>query len=141
MEKTIKELTAQIAAEIAREKTENDAPDLTVRGVGRDLAGYLVNLVFPPDYKRNGSLLHGYRTDTEETLFYDFAVQGYDLQFKYDGRMYHFLTDDDGVWLSDEHFTAKLRRFESGNDVLKHFILNGKPLLNRIGELEECEPM
>ena len=49
--------------------------------VKKDLAGYWYNSKYPPNYKVNGSLYHGYKNGVEETLFYDFAVQRYDLYF------------------------------------------------------------
>ncbi|MDR4931314.1 hypothetical protein [Segatella bryantii] len=57
--------------------------------------------------QHNGDAHHGYKTDKEETLFYDFAVQGYDLMISYQDKFYYFMVDDDGVWLSDDAFTAK----------------------------------
>lgn len=41
-----------------------------------------------------------------KNVFYDFAVQGYDLKIKYKGQSYYFMVDIDCVWLSDESFTA-----------------------------------
>jgi len=51
------------------------------------------------------------------------------------------MVDDDGVRLSDDAFTAKITRFESGNDVLEHFLIDGKPLIKMIDKLDECEPI
>ena len=61
--------------------------------VKKDLAGYWYNSKYPPNYEVNGSLYHGYKDSVEETLFYDFAVQRYDLRFTYKGKLYHFLSD------------------------------------------------
>ena len=106
-----------------------------------DLYGNRYNGVYPPEYKYNGDAHHGYKTDKEETLFYDFAVQGYDLMISYQDKFYYFMVDDDGVRLSDDAFTAKITRFESGNDVLEHFLIDGKPLIKMIDKLDECEPI
>lgn len=107
-----------------------------------DLAGYPFNGKYPPSIdRRKGNLYHGYKTPREECLFYDFAVQGYDLMISYHGVEYYFMVDEDCVWLSDEKFTAMLQRFESGNDVLEKFMIEGKPLIQLIEDLDECEPM
>lgn len=107
-----------------------------------DLFGYPFNGKYPPNGDgKNGNLYHGYKTPVEECLFYDFAVQGYDLMVSYHGSKYYFMVDEDCVWLSDERFTAMLQRFESGNDALENFLIEGKPLIQLIGELDECEAM
>lgn len=59
----------------------------------------------------------------------------------YQDKFYYFMVDDDGVRLSDDAFTAKITRFESGNDVLEHFLIDGKPLIKMIDKLDECEPI
>lgn len=107
-----------------------------------DLAGYPFNGKYPPrDGDKNGNLYHGYRNPKEECLFYDFAVLGYDLMFSYHGKEYYFMVDEDCVWLSDENFTAMTQRFDSGNDVLENFMIEGTPLIQLINQLDECEPM
>ncbi len=94
---------------------------------------------FPPNC--NDSLYHGYKTPAQECLFYDFAVQGYDLMVKYKGLSYFFMVDTDCVWLSDENFTATVRKFANGNDVLEHFCIEGTPLCKLVDYLDEYEPM
>ena len=56
-----------------------------------DLMGYPYNGKYPPKGDKRG-IYHGYSSDVEETLFYDFAVQGYDLTFVYKGKRYCFLS-------------------------------------------------
>ena len=75
--------------------------------------GFAFNGKFPPG--ASDSLYHGYKTPAQECLFYDFAVQGYDLMVKYKGVSYYFMVDTDWVWLSDENFTATVRKFDNGN--------------------------
>ena len=58
-----------------------------------DLYGNRYNGVYPPEYKYNGDAHHGYKTDKEETLFYDFAVRGYDLMISYQDKFYYFMVD------------------------------------------------
>lgn len=51
------------------------------------------------------------------------------------------MVDTDGVWLSDEKFTATIQKFASGNDVLEHFCIDGVPLCELVDNLDEYEPM
>ncbi len=104
-----------------------------------DICGYAFNGKFPP--YNDGGLYHGYRTPAEECLFYDFAVQGYDLMIRYKGQPYYFMVDTDCVWLSDGNFTATIRKFANGNDVLENFCIEGIPLYKLVDKLDEYEPM
>ncbi len=104
-----------------------------------DFYGYAFNGKFPPD--NSGSLYHGYKTPAEECLFYDFAVQGYDLMIRYKGQPYYFMVDTDCVWLSDGNFTATIKKFANGNDVLENFCIEGIPLYKLVDKLDEYEPM
>lgn len=104
-----------------------------------DICGFAYNGNFPPN--SNERLYHGYKTPAQECLFYDFAVQGYDLMIKYKGLPYYFMVDTDCVWLSDEHFSATVRKFANGNDVLEHFCIEGTPLCKLVDNLDEYESM
>lgn len=106
-----------------------------------DLFGFPFNGKFPPMSKSTNSLYHGYSSPAEECLFYDFAVLDYDLKFKYNGIYYYFMVDRDCVWLSDETFSAMIRKFDNGNDVLINLAIENKPLYRLVNELEDCEPM
>lgn len=107
-----------------------------------DLAGYPFNSKYPPKgTPTNGNLYHGYDTAAQECLLYDFAVLGYDLMVKYHGQCYYFMTDDDCVWLSDSSFCAMKQRYENGNDALEQFMIEGKPLICIVDELEDYEAM
>lgn len=106
--------------------------------IKRDLAGYPYNAKYPPAGGASANY-HGYGTAAQECLFYDFAVQGYDLMVKYHEKKYYFMTDVECVWLSDETFTAMIRRYEDGNDLLEHFLIEGTPLIRLVDQLEECE--
>ena len=109
--------------------------------VMNDLAGYPFNSKYPPDYSKNGSLYHGYKDGVEETLFYDFAVQGYDLSFIYNGKAYHFLSESDYVAYCDENYNEEYQRFPDGNSAIEQFIIEGKLLIELINELEDVEPV
>lgn len=107
--------------------------------IQKDLAGYWFNAKYPPDYAKNGTNYNGYKSGKEEILFYDFAVQGYDLSFVYKGKSYHFLTDLDHVAYCDEMYTEEYQRFEDGNSMLEQFLLDGEPIIRKIDELEDVE--
>ena len=75
----------------------------------------------------------------EETFFYDFAVQRYDLRFSYKGVDYYFLSEQDYAAQCEEHFTNEIRRFKDGNAVLEEFEIDGKKLIELIPLIEDCE--
>ena len=52
-------------------------------------------------------------------LFYDFAVQSYDLEFSYNSKMYYALSDPDHVAVCDEHFSEVFLTFKNGNELIK----------------------
>ena len=108
--------------------------------VMNDCLGYPYNGKYPPTGEKNG-LYHGYKNATEETLFYDFAVQGYDLTFAYKGLRYYFLSTPDYVALCDDRYTEEYQRFADGNAALEQFQIDGKPLIELIPDLEEVEPV
>ena len=105
-----------------------------------DLMGYPYNGKYPPKGDKRG-IYHGYASDAEETLFYDFAVQGYDLTFVYKGQRYYFLSDKDHVALCDERYTEEYQVFPDGNTALEQFKIEGKSLLELIDQLDEVEPV
>lgn len=109
--------------------------------VMKDLAGYWFNAKYPPNYELNGRLYNGYRNGVEETLFYDFAVQGYDLYFTYKGKPYHFLSEQDYVAYCDEKYTTEYQRFSDGNAALEQFTIDGKSIIELIDELKDVEPI
>lgn len=104
-----------------------------------DLAGYLFNAKYPPNYETNGYTYHGYRTNAEETLFYDFAVLGYDLRIEYKGNTYYFLSEEDYVAQCDENFTEEFMKFEDGVAAIEQFEIEGRKLIDLIPELDYCE--
>ncbi len=107
-----------------------------------DLCGYPYNAKHPPvhsPYDPKYSDTHGYNSYEEEVLFYFFAVQLYDVQFSYKGKWYYFGTFDDYVARTDEHFTIEYEIFPSANAMLENFKIDGRPLIDLIGELENVE--
>lgn len=106
-----------------------------------DLLGYRYNSMFPPNSHKSRNLYHGYKAPSQECLFYDFAVQGFDLMIQYKDQKYYFMVDTNCVWLSDESFSKMTQRFNTANEVLCNFKINGIPLYQLVDKLEDFEPM
>ncbi|MBQ0056608.1 MAG: hypothetical protein KBT20_03025 [Bacteroidales bacterium] len=106
--------------------------------IGTDSAGYPYNRKYPP-YKN--SLYHGYKNDVEETFFYDFAVQNYSVTFVYKEKRYYLMTNNDYVFESDASLQVELQKFEDGNSALEQFLIDGKRLIDLLGEIIDCEPL
>lgn len=109
--------------------------------IGTDQFGYVYNKKYPPNKEKYGTTNNGYSTDSRETLFHDFAVFGYDLQYKYKGKYYYCLTEPDYVAACDSRFTDEYQKFEDGNQYIEQFEIDGHKLIDIIDELEEVEPM
>jgi len=105
-----------------------------------DRLGFPYNGKYPPKGDRLG-LYHGYSSDVEETLLYDFAVQGYDLTFIYKGERYCFLSAADHVAHCDDRYTVEYETFPDANTALEQFRIDGRPIIELIGELEDVEPV
>ncbi len=108
--------------------------------IALDLCGYRYNSKYPPNEDKYGTHYRGYKNNAEEVLFYDFAVQFYDVSFKYDGKSYYLLTDEDHVAVCDEHFTKEYEIFSNANELIEQFKIDGKTLLSLIDQLEDVEP-
>ena len=107
----------------------------------KDLAGYWYNSKYPPNKEKYGAEYEGYKNNAEQILFYEFAVQNYDVFFKYKGKPFYLLMDKDHVAVCDSHYTEEYEVFESANDLIEKFIIDGKPLIELIDELEDVEAM
>ncbi len=106
-----------------------------------DLNGYPMNAKHPPLTNTCGARHHGYRTVDYETIFYDFAVQRYDLRFKYKGKTYCVLSEEEYVALCDNHFTEEYEVYPNANAFIENFKIDGRPLIELIDELEDVEPV
>ena len=109
--------------------------------IKKDSLGFPFNSIYPPTGNSEGGLYHGYRNNTEETFFYDFAVQRYDLRFSYNGKEYYFLSTDSYAAQCDETFTNEICRCIDGNDVLERFTIDGIRLLDLIDKIQDVESM
>lgn len=109
--------------------------------IGHDLWGYRYNNEFPPNTTLHGNDYYGYKNAASQVLFYDFAVQMYDVRFKYHGNMYFLMYTPEYAALCDEKFTNEIEIFATPNDLIKNLEIEGRKLLEIIDEIEEIEPV
>lgn len=109
--------------------------------IGHDLWGYRYNNEFPPNTTLYGNDYYGYKNAASQVLFYDFAVQMYDVRFKYHGNMYFLMYTPEYAALCDEKFTNEIEIFATPNDLIKNLEIEGRKLLEIIDEIEEIEPV
>lgn len=108
--------------------------------IALDLFGYRFNQKYPPNKKLYGDSYGGYRNNAEEVLFYDFAVQFYDVSFKYKGQPYFLLSDEDHVAVCDSRFSEEYETYKNAVDLIENYRIDGKALVEIIDELEDVEP-
>ena len=109
--------------------------------IGHYLWGYRYNNEFPPNTTLYGNDYYGYKNAASQGLFYDFAVQMYDVRFKYHGNMYFLMYTPEHAALCDEKFTNEIEIFATPNDLIKNLEIEGRKLLEIIDEIEEIEPV
>ena len=105
----------------------------------KDLAGYWYNAKYPPDKQRYGNHYDGYSSDAACILFYNFAVQGYDVRFAYNGKWHYLLYCGNYAAVSDEHFTEEYEVYHDPNTLIEQYEIEGRKLIDIIDELEEVE--
>ena len=109
--------------------------------ISHDLFGQPFNSEFPPNIDLYGGGNAGYKNTASQVLFYDFAVQMYDVRFKYHGNMYFLMYTPEYAALCDEKFTNEIEIFATPNDLIKNLEIEGRKLLEIIDEIEEIEPV
>ena len=82
---------------------------------------------------------HGYASDSQETFFYNFAVQGYDVSFRYNGQMHYLMYDKGKAAVCDDHFTKQYKVYPDPNTLIEQYEIDGRKLIDIIDELEEVE--
>ncbi len=97
--------------------------------IKQDINGRWINTEYPPDsfiqYPNNS----GYKNANAEMLFYEFAVQYYDLRIKYQGSEYLAIVDDDGAYIADSLYHRISDIYPTANDLIKYATMpDGKHL-------------
>ena len=110
--------------------------------VARDLLGNPYNSKYPPMPEKFGSNYCGYQNWNREVFFYEFAVQGYDVTFVYNGNKYFLMADAEYFCTCDDmRFTPSESSlfFANGNELIEQLEIEGQKLINIIDTLEEVE--
>ena len=108
--------------------------------IGTDLLGYPYNRKYPPDLKKYGSQYGGYRTFQQETFFYDYAVQSYDVRFKYNSVDYYIVNWGPGLCMrTDETLKVFYEKFPNAIALIEQLTINGVRLIDFMNEIEETE--
>lgn len=93
--------------------------------IKQDGAGRWINTEYPPDSFTQYPNNSGYKNANAEMLFYQFAVQYYDLRMKYQGNEYLAIVDDDGAYIADHLYHRISDIYPTANDLIKHAIMPG----------------
>ena len=109
--------------------------------VSYDLLGSPFNSEFPPDFKLYGNSHRGYANDNRAVLFNDFAIEHYDVQFRFNDKWYYLLFDKDHAARCDENFNEEFEVFRDPNTLIKNLVIDGHRLIDVIDELEDIAPM
>ncbi len=99
-----------------------------------------MNAKYPPTVKGDGPSFGGYPTSARETLFYDFAVNDYDVSFKYKGKPYWLAYLVDHVAAYDDSVPDKCEIYPHANALIENFEIDGHKLIDIIDELEDVQP-
>lgn len=91
----------------------------------QDSIGRWINTEYPPDNFTQYPNNSGYKNANAEMLFYQFAVQYYDLRIKYQGKVYLAIVDDDGAYIADHLYNRISNIYTTANDLIKDAIMPG----------------
>ncbi|MDE6649493.1 MAG: hypothetical protein K2K45_06160 [Muribaculaceae bacterium] len=116
-------------------KEQNDFPY-----IGKDILGFRYNAAYPPNTVKFGTTYGGYPNNARQVLFYDFAVQGYDVEFCYNGKKYHLLFEPDHSALCDENYNKEYESYRNPMELIENLSIDGNKLIDIIDELEDVEP-
>jgi len=108
--------------------------------IGINSMGYRYNAIYPPDEKIYGTSYEGYPNAARQVLLYDFAVQGYDVEFKYHNKVYHLLYEPDHVALCDDKYNEEYETFPNPLELIENLKIEGRTLIDIIDELEDVTP-
>lgn len=109
--------------------------------ISYDLLGVPLNAEFPPNVKLFGNSHRGYANDNRAVLFNDFAIEQYDVKFRFHNKWYYLLHDGNHFARCDEYFNEEYETFDNPNTLIKELVIDGHKLIDIIDELEDIEPM
>lgn len=106
--------------------------------IKQDGIGRWINTEYPPEslikYPNNS----GYKNADAEMLFYQFAVQYYDLRIKYQGKEYFAFVDDDGAYIADSLYCRISDIYPTPNDLIKYAVMpDGKHLYELVRDTKQ----
>lgn len=108
--------------------------------VRENAEGIRYNGAYPPDPRRYGNSYGGYANNARQVLLYDFAIQGYDVAFKYDGETYHLLYEPDHAALCDEFYSDEIETYSNPMELITNLRIKGHRLIDIIDDLKDVEP-
>lgn len=107
--------------------------------------GYPYNGMYPPKgapdhaYARYPGHFDGYTSPGKAAFFYDYAIQLYDIDFKYNGIPYRMVTwDGDYFALLDEN-GKELQCFDDEMDAVLRCEIDGKKLIDLLDDVTDIE--
>ena len=112
--------------------------------IKKDTGGYDYNGAFPPAGAPDPACwlrpYSGYKNGGEEAIFHDYAVQGYNIEFKYQGETYILLGWMDGecIALLDAKGN-EIQRFSDPMDALLHCVIGDDKLLEILADITDME--
>lgn len=100
----------------------------------QDELGRWINTEFPPENFNKYPHNAGYRTANREMLFYQFAVQYYDMRISYQGQGI-ILYADDVCCVTDMEHNNISDEYPTANDLIKNFKFpDGKTLIDVVDD-------
>jgi len=112
---------------------------LTTPLLGCDLWGNPFNKKYPPDTVKYGIRYDGYPTYNREVLFLDFAIEGYDVLFAYNGKNYLIQQWTEGAAQLAHVSHQLVRLFDNANVLVEQLDIEGKKLIDCIDEIQIVE--
>lgn len=109
-----------------------------------DDGGFPYNGIFPPEGAPDSSCWQkeysGYRSGGEEAFMHSYAVQGYNLEFNFEGETYVLTGHADGnpIVLLDSD-DKEIQRFSDPMDALRHCTIAGHRLLDIMDLVTDIE--
>lgn len=113
-----------------------------------DTDGYPYNGMYPPkgapepaytDDRHGYEGYEGYTSPGKAAFFYDYAVQLYDIDFKYNGVPYRMVTWDGDYFALLNESGKELQSFDDEMDAILRCEIDGKKLIDILDDLTDLE--